>query len=154
MTDFRALCEELIEELEVWIVYGDEVEIADAHALIDRARAALAEQRVGPTDEEILLWADQLADETLMGSSDDDWIFDVSGDDLLGFARAVLARWGQPAATPIPVAERWPEFSDCDPQERVWTWNPVLDHWKLSRINRSVHTHWLPANALPVPSND
>jgi hypothetical protein len=54
---------------------------------------------VAPTDEEILLWADQLADETLMGGSDDDWIFDVSGDDLLGFARAVLARWGSPANT-------------------------------------------------------
>jgi hypothetical protein len=54
-------------------------------------------------------------------------------------------------ATPVPVAERWPEFYDCDPHERVWVWNPFLDHWKLSRINRSVHTHWLPVNAIPVP---
>ena len=51
---------------------------------------------------------------------------------------------------PVAVSERWPDFSDCDPQERVWAWNPVLDHWKLSRINRSVHTHWLPAHALPT----
>ena len=56
-----------------------------------------------------------------------------------------------PLAQPVAVSERWPEFSDCDPQERVWAWNPVLDHWKLSRINRSVHTYWLPANALPTP---
>jgi hypothetical protein len=55
---------------------------------------------------------------------------------------------------PVAVSERWPEFSDCDPQERVWAWNPVLDHWKLSRINLSVHTHWLPANALPLPAGE
>ena len=103
-TDLCALCEELVDELEDWIVCDDEAEIVDVHALIDRARAALAEDPVGPT--------------------------------------------------PIPVVERWPEFSDCDPQERVWAWNPVLGHWKLLRINRSVHTHWLPANALPVPADD
>jgi hypothetical protein len=44
MTDFRALCEELVEELEVWIGYGDEADCADAHAVVDRARAALAKQ--------------------------------------------------------------------------------------------------------------
>jgi hypothetical protein len=41
--DYKALCAELIDELEGWIVYGDEVDIADAHELVDRARAALAE---------------------------------------------------------------------------------------------------------------
>jgi hypothetical protein len=47
MTDtFRALCEELVEELEVWIGYGDEADCADAHVVVDRARAALAEQPV------------------------------------------------------------------------------------------------------------
>ena len=64
---------------------------------------------------------------------------------------AHVARWGRPTPQPVAVSERWPNFSDCDPQERVWAWNPVLDHWKLSRINRSVHTHWLPAHALPLP---
>ena len=70
----------------------------------------------------------------------------------LAAARISLAFWGRPTPQPVAVSERWPEFSDCDPQERVWAWNPVLDHWKLSRINRSVHTHWLPANALPTPA--
>jgi hypothetical protein len=49
-TDFRALCEELVEELEVWIGYGDEADCADAHVVVDRARAALAEQPVAPTE--------------------------------------------------------------------------------------------------------
>jgi hypothetical protein len=43
MTDFRALCEELVEELEVWIGYGDEADCADAHVVVDRARAALTD---------------------------------------------------------------------------------------------------------------
>ena len=77
---------------------------------------------------------------------------DMAHHNLLERARAALAE--HPVApTPIPVAEQWPEFSDCDPHERVWVWNPFLDHWKLSRIKRSVHTHWLPVNALPVPAN-
>ena len=46
MTDFRALCAELVEELEDWICCDDESEVVDAHSLIDRARAALAEQLV------------------------------------------------------------------------------------------------------------
>ena len=62
-----------------------------------------------------------------------------------------LASWGRSTPQPVSVSEQWPEFSNCDPHERVWVWNPFLDHWKLSRVNRSVHTHWLPANALPVP---
>ena len=43
MTDFRALCAELVDELEDWIAYGDDGDCADAHAVVDRARAALAQ---------------------------------------------------------------------------------------------------------------
>ena len=53
--DYRALCKELVDELEDWIAYGDEADIADAHLLVDRARAALAQpEPEGPTDEEPL----------------------------------------------------------------------------------------------------
>lgn len=69
----------------------------------------------------------------------------------LAFARAVLARWGG-AAVPVPVSDGWPEFSDCDDFERVHCFNPVLGHWKLSKINPSIHTHWLPRWSLPVPA--
>jgi hypothetical protein len=57
-----------------------------------------------------------------------------------------------PTPQPVPVSERWPEFSDCNPFEAVWAFNPVLDHWKLTRINQTLHTHWLPHWALPVPA--
>jgi hypothetical protein len=43
MTDFRVLCAELVDELEDWIAYGDEADCADAHAVVDRARAALSQ---------------------------------------------------------------------------------------------------------------
>ena len=50
MADFRDLCEELVEELEVWIGYGDEADCADAHVVVDRARNALNKQpdTIGP----------------------------------------------------------------------------------------------------------
>lgn len=68
--------------------------------------------------------------------------------------RLAIARFAHPAIEPVPVSERWPEFSDCDHQERVWAWNPVLEHWRLNRLNRSIHTHWLPHHALPLPTNE
>jgi hypothetical protein len=82
MTDtFRALCFDLVEELEVWIGYGDEADCADAHVVVDRARAALAEQPVAPTDEEL----DELFVEIDQSGEAESW---------RAFARAVLARWG------------------------------------------------------------
>ena len=54
MTDYRALCAELVDELEDWIYCDDESEIADTHSLITRARAALAQpEPEGPTDDEV-----------------------------------------------------------------------------------------------------
>ena len=47
MTDFRALCAELVDALKDENTYTIRIE------LIDRARAALAEQPVAPTDEEL-----------------------------------------------------------------------------------------------------
>jgi hypothetical protein len=87
MTDFRALCEELVEELEVWIGYGDEADCADAHAVVDRARAALAEQPVGPTDEELCetYRTAYYAEKNRQGPHC-----------MAAGLRAVLARWEQP----------------------------------------------------------
>jgi len=67
-------------------------------------------------------------------------------------ARAALAEPVPEMPQPIPVSERWPEFSDCDSAERVWCWSWAIGTWRLSRINRSIHSHWLPVHALPLPS--
>jgi hypothetical protein len=134
MTDYRALCAELLEWAEQtsahYVVHPD---------VILRARAALAEQPVEPTDEE--LWA----------VGNDDFRANCYPTDAIHYARAVLARWGQPAATPIPVAERLPGPKDLDREGTCWMFHPINLHYCLCVPDPSAHTHWLPANALPTP---
>jgi hypothetical protein len=107
--DFRALCEQLMELAE-----GKRY---DGSAVIAKARTALAQQHVrqpyelpvpvAPTDEEIMeLMPQQFRDDLAMvsrlaahGTSPDvtPGIFRVSlNTGALDYARAVLAKWGQP----------------------------------------------------------
>ena len=78
MTDFRTLCEQLMELAE-----GKRY---DGSAVIAKARAALAQpETVAPTDEEL-----------------DELYFDFEAGHVESwrhFVRAVLARWGTPANT-------------------------------------------------------
>ena len=64
---------------------------------------------------------------------------------------------------PIPVSERLPGPEDCDAEGRCWVWwkngvRWVLDDWTpsdfQSEILSSFVSHWLPANALPLPSGE
>ena len=146
MTDFRALCAELLQELEHGSAWDYQ------QALKDQARAALEAQPEpqGPTNERLTwLWNHlQVSRRQLMALRGENCLDDT---DYQQFARSVLKQWGRPAIEPVPVSERWPEFSDCDLFERVWAFNPVLDHWKVTKINQFIHTHWLPYWVLPVP---
>jgi hypothetical protein len=82
MTDFRALCEELFDALDqCQRPYGDKPE----SSLVWKARAALAEQPVGPTDEKLLF---AFYEASLSEGGDTDEV-------TLRGLRAVLARWGQ-----------------------------------------------------------
>ena len=91
MTDFRALCAELLAALESWspnggapLEEGAEA-IAEAH-LINRARAALAEpQPKPPTVMEIIELADEI-EAAELGQVD--------------LVRAALARWGNHPGSP------------------------------------------------------
>ena len=49
MTDFRALCEELLDELELWSSWHDATDLKDRAG--SALHFALAEQPVVPTDE-------------------------------------------------------------------------------------------------------
>ena len=95
MTDqFRALCAELVDELEDWIFCDDEDEIVDAHALVDRARAALATPPPEPPSEkEIEKFVESIRMpwilEQISRATDPDPDFDVV------IVRAALERWGQ-----------------------------------------------------------
>jgi hypothetical protein len=89
MTDFRALCAELLDELQGYKVAHP----MHCRALLNRARAALEAQPEpqGPTVMEII---------ELHTWVEDEWRVNNDGEDLLmvDFARAVLARWGRPAS--------------------------------------------------------
>jgi hypothetical protein len=78
---------------------------------------------------------------------------------MVGFLRqgTAPALAEQPVVpTPIPVAERPPK-----PGELCWWLEPDEDdgygaQWSLFRLYgiTDPYTHWLPANAIPVPTND
>jgi len=62
-----------------------------------------------------------------------------------------LARFARPALKPVPVSESSPGEGDLDHEGACWMWHPVNFHYCLCRPDPSVHTHWLPHHALPVP---
>jgi hypothetical protein len=88
MTDYKELCAELVNELEGWCGTGTYDNTVNAHSVIDRARAALAQpEPEGPSKAELRqIFDDQsgfINDEQVMWWSD-----------FQPAARAVLARWG------------------------------------------------------------
>ena len=93
MTDFRALCVELTDALAEWRLSGGPPEDTTDADLIARARALLAEPEAeGPSDEELRdLW--------IWSSGQDQGPWPTQ---YHCFARAALARWGRPAAAPVP----------------------------------------------------
>ena len=129
------------------VEYSLALELRKARAVLDRwGRPALAEQPVEPTDEEL----NQLLTEIDQGDEALSW---------RAFARAVLARWGRPAAAPVPLSERLPGSEDCDAEGRCWMLGKIEGDWRLvSTINPGIpklkycFSHWLPANALPLPT--
>ena len=84
MTDFRALCEELNGLLEYISDISPHLCEDEINNLTNSARAALVEQPVGPTDEELLEMFNE-----------NDWNH-ISPETFEDIARTVLAHWGQP----------------------------------------------------------
>ena len=84
------------------------------------------------------------------------WVTPFNADTLV---RLIEEHYAE-LAKPVPVRRadgvywRWPEFSDCDDTDRVWCWNWAIGTWRINRINRSIHSHWLPVHALPVPGQE
>ena len=98
MTDFRALCAELVDKLHehtsMW--KGHEID------LVTRARAALAQpEPVAPTDEELLAVAASTIEPyegsgIAVGEYEPEYecAVEAYGSELIAFARAVLERYG------------------------------------------------------------
>lgn len=158
MTDYKQLCAELVAAWDdlPWHYdwKGNLIGLADGCQLddsaVERARAVLAKpEPEGPTrGEAVAVYSEVMATHECP----------TLGDMAEHFARAVLARWGNHpgcpdgSLQPVPVSERLPGPKDCDNAERVWCWSWAIGTWRLSRINQSIHSHWLPAHALPLPS--
>jgi hypothetical protein len=74
---------------------------------------------------------------------------------------ATLLRQPAPAAVPVAVAERLPQFEDCrfNPGAVIgscWCWNPHsaggIGWWSFEPLDWAEDaTHWLPAHAIPTP---
>ena len=102
MTDFRALCADLVKQLEGWQCYASP-DGPNAQVL-DRARTALAQpEPEGPTGEELLAIAaasiNPYQDSGIaIGEyeSETERAVHVYGSELITFAHAVLALWGRP----------------------------------------------------------
>jgi hypothetical protein len=115
MTDFRALCQELMYEA---IYLGSLLCEQDPDPdLIARARAALEAQPEPqgpmdeePTDQEIEEWADAAAEVPLeeMDPEVHGWRRCFKSDEFSETIRAALARWGRPAIEPVPGVEGEP----------------------------------------------
>jgi hypothetical protein len=175
-TDYRALCAELINHLQVRVSNEDR-EIptvgyySQSQQLLDRARAALSQpEPVAPTDAEIEEWADAATEVPLeeMDPEVHGWRRCFTAKEFGETIRAALARWGAPASNPVPVSERLPGPEDCDAEGGCWWWHPdhkeddfddgwiLLDpKWAGGRRDSDdslIYTHWLPHWALPVPA--
>jgi hypothetical protein len=74
---------------------------------------------------------------------------------------ATLLHQPAPAAVPVAVAERLPQFEDCRFNSGAvigscWCWNPHsaggIGWWSFEPLDWAEDaTHWLPAHAIPTP---
>jgi hypothetical protein len=165
MTNFRAMCAELLE----WAERTSSHYYKQADVIV-RARALLAQPEPEvPTDEEIMeLMPQEMRDDlaAVARGPSPGWILPPQRQGLIrvilnrhvvDHARAVLAKWGHPTPQLVVVSERLPE-----PGEWVWHCYAGVRLWQHGRYNGRQFfigngpeshpaTHWLPANALPTP---
>ena len=154
MTDFRAMCAELVDAY----VRGNNLaeSIFRARTLLDQPAAE------SPADGEVAelqRWGvdhgAQPGRPLLSPMEDGYWTPWHIAADLLQ----------RQHPQPVAVSERLPGPEDCDVQGRCWLWErdcgysgckwALVDRtWSLSQTDEdlSVYTHWLPANALPLPT--
>ena len=154
-----------------------DVQRSDLHKIVRAAlarwgRPTLQPDLAGPTDEELTLftvewWRSFMHLEG--GAKEETPINEIIHSlHFVDFLEDALARWGRPAITPIPVSERLPGPEDCDAEGFCWWWHPdhkeedfsdgwmrLKPEWAVGRHDSddsAVHTHWLPAHALPLPA--
>ena len=166
MTDFRALCAELLAGADEYTGMNPYMRLDNA---MKAARAALSQpEPQGPTDEELLVWASYYGIDYVdisRPSELDGERAPVRSDELCIFARTILTSFGRPAIEPVPVAERpWEREGWCDEEGKCWFYWPewsnengdvvVLEPpmWEFRKPEAlEVYPFSLPHHALPVP---
>jgi hypothetical protein len=145
--DWRSLCAELLETIDM-LLEGDRRPESERGAYI---RALLAQpEPVAPTEGELQVFYDEhFISWSKWRRNQETCTFEIY------LLRAVLARWGAPAAQPVPVSERLPGPEDCDAEGCCWAIGERGNWMCVHVIGRSwsnpIYTHWLPHWALPVP---
>ena len=153
-TDYKALCEELVDIVTAHC-NPDDSAVGYCAAVLTRARAALARpEPQGPSELELEAIELKLWDKhRTKGYMGEEFMYDNDFSAALDEYRAALARWGRPTIEPVPVSESLPGPEDCDGDGRCWWWDEDDDKWRLSEHRPWLlcWTHWLPHWALPVP---
>jgi hypothetical protein len=167
MTDFRALCAELVAAINQHV--ADVEDPGPFTALIARARTAVNQaEGEGPDHASLIAFAygrEPWATWLKIGGC-----LESAHCELSDLMTDVLARWGRPAASavePIPVSERLPEDADClvipplgastFPLRYCWQAREIIHcgqarliwDWKLVPHTTDKHwpfTYWLPAS--------
>jgi len=182
MTDYKQLCAELLaaleEEASNWNLTPEDHPLVKRA----RAALAEPEPEGPTDAELLELMPQQMRDDlaaaarALAGFDPDNIkassVFRIIlNRHIADHSRAVLTRWGNhlgfpdSSTQPIPVSERLPVAENWNADGEVWAWrrfNPEGDmdngdHWMLAfhewlEDEDCGFTHWLPANALPLPS--
>jgi len=153
MTDFRALCARMADELDRYrqLLMDNRRE---THALATEARAALFQyEPEGPTDDAELLVAYEQGAEARWreGFPESFSLTDMERASKTAGLRAVLARWGRTAPQPVPVSERLPGPGDCDAEGECYWFDPEGSGAWYQDTYQGNYTHWLPVHALPLP---
>ena len=152
---YRIMCSELL----AWAEHTSSHYYKQPDVL-NRARALLAQPVAEVlTDEEWDALVTRAWDQhKTVGYQGERFMYDSDFGNALDFVRRELARWGHPTPQPVAVSERLPGPEDCDEQGRCWMFGNVEGDWRLiSATNSGIpklkycFSHWLPANALPIP---
>ena len=161
-TDYRAMCAELVAEIEKWQQADDEFSDAgtiraDAnYDLAPRARALLAQPvPEGPKPVVDYSRVPEIATEAQIRSAAQYLVKKRNCDgDLISAIEYAIARWGRPTLQPVAVSERLPGPEDCDEQGRCWllTVEDEYPQWRLHAIEGAQPGGamiWVPVDSSP-----